>query len=190
VLQEISDVTARVNTAVKPEMSAADQNAARRAVIAEIEKESTDATGLRSDVVTLYQGGQYNLYRYKKYTDVRLVFAPEFKIAFFGGDPDNFTYPRYNLDMAIFRVYENDQPLKVENFLPWREEGAKKTNSSSSRVIQARPNASTLWRTSNSCATQAYRSCFAISSARLPRSSNTARRATKPRAAHKKTSSV
>ena len=125
VLQSIEDVTARVSAAVRPEMSAAEQNAARRAVVAQIEQESTTATGLRSDVVTLYQGGQYNLYRYKKYTDVRLVFAPEYKIAFFGGDPDNFNFPRYNLDMTLFRVYENDQPVKVENYLPFKIDGAK-----------------------------------------------------------------
>lgn len=125
VLDSLEDVTARVNGAVKDNMSAADANAARRAAIAEIEKESTEKTGLRSDVVTLYQGGQYNLYRYKKYTDVRLVFAPEFEIAFFGGDPDNFNFPRYNLDMAIFRVYENDQPVKSPNYFKWSTTGAK-----------------------------------------------------------------
>ena len=81
--------------------------AARKAVIAEIERESQQKTGLRSDVVTLYQGGEYWLYRYKKYTDVRLVFAPEQQIAFFGGDPDNFTYPRYDLDYgAVPRLRE------------------------------------------------------------------------------------
>jgi Peptidase S46 len=125
VLMSIEDVTPRVNAAVKPEMSGAEATAARRAAIAAIEKESTEKTGLRSDVVTLYQGGQYNLYRYKKYTDVRLVFAPEFKIAFFGGDPDNFNYPRYDLDMALFRVYEDDKPVHSDNYFKWSKTGAK-----------------------------------------------------------------
>ena len=102
VLQSIEDVTARVNAAVKPEMPASEAFVARRAVIATIEKESLDKTGLRSDVVTLYQGGQYHLHRYKKYTDIRLVWAPEFDIAFFGGDPDNFEYPRYDLDAVSY----------------------------------------------------------------------------------------
>lgn len=125
VLVSIEDVTARVNSVVKPSLSGVEASAARRAEVAAIEKESTDKTGLRSDVVTLYQGGQYNLYRYKKYTDVRLVFAPEFAIAFFGGDPDNFTYPRYDLDMALFRVYENDKPVKQENYFKWSKAGAQ-----------------------------------------------------------------
>ena len=124
-LISIEDVTDRVTSAVKPGSSPAEANAARRAAIANIEKESKEKTGLRSDVITLYQGGQYNLYRYKAYTDVRLVFAPEFAIAFFGGDPDNFMFPRYDLDMALFRVYENDKPLKVENYFKWSKEGAK-----------------------------------------------------------------
>ncbi len=97
---------------------------ARRAVMAEIEKESQDRTGFRSDVVTLYGGGRYHLYRYKKYTDVRLVWAPEADIAFFGGDADNFEYPRYDLDACIFRVYENDQPAHVEHYLKWSDRGA------------------------------------------------------------------
>ena len=125
VLMSIEDVTARVNSVVKPGVSAADANAARRSEITKIESESTAATGLRSDVVTLYQGGQYNLYRYKKYTDVRLVFVPEFQAAFFGGDPDNFNFPRFNIDMALVRVYENDQPVKVENYFKWSKTGAK-----------------------------------------------------------------
>ncbi len=125
VLVSIEDVTERVNGAATTGMSAADANAARRTAITGIETESTNATGLRSDVVTLYQGGQYNLYRYKKYTDVRLVFVPEFQAAFFGGDPDNFNFPRFNIDMALVRVYENDQPVKVDNYFKWSKTGAK-----------------------------------------------------------------
>lgn len=124
VLESIEDVTARVNAAVKPDMDAAEAQKARRAVMNTIEKESLDATGMRSDVVTLYHGGEYHLYRYKKYTDVRLVFAPEQAIAFFGGDPDNFEYPRYCLDVCFFRVYEDDKPAKIKNYLPWSKAGA------------------------------------------------------------------
>lgn len=123
VLLSIADVTDRVNAAVKPEMAPETAFAARRAVMAEIEKESQDQTGLRSDVVTLYQGGKYHLYRFKKYTDVRLVFAPEQQIAFYGGDPDNFEYPRFDLDICLFRAYENGQPAKIEHFLKWSERG-------------------------------------------------------------------
>jgi hypothetical protein len=104
---------------MKPDQAAA----ARRKVTADIEKESFDKTGLRSDVVTLYQGGQYHLYRFKRYTDVRVVFAPEQQIAFYGGDPDNFEYPRYDLDMCFFRVYENDKPIKPEHYLSWSPRG-------------------------------------------------------------------
>ena len=121
----IEDVTSRVNGAVKAGTTDAEAFAARRAEIAAIEAESLKATGLRSDVVTLYQGGQYNLYRYKKYTDVRLVFVPEFQAAFFGGDPDNFNFPRFNIDMALVRVYENDQPVKPEHYFKWSTAGAK-----------------------------------------------------------------
>ncbi|MBN9121360.1 MAG: S46 family peptidase [Planctomycetes bacterium] len=123
VLQEIVDVTKEVNGAVKPEMKPAEAFAARRAVMGRIEKESLDKTGLRSDVVTLYNGGLYHLYRYKKYTDVRLVFAPERQIASFGGDVDNFEYPRMNLDVAFFRAYENDQPARTPQFFKWSETG-------------------------------------------------------------------
>lgn len=118
-LVSIENVTDKVNAAVSPGSTDEQAAKARRAVIAQIEKESLTATGLRSDVVTLYQGGQYHLYRYKKYTDVRVVFVPEFDIAFFGGDPDNFEYPRYDLDMAIFRVYENGKPAKIDDYLQW-----------------------------------------------------------------------
>ncbi|MGQ9495056.1 MAG: S46 family peptidase [Thermoanaerobaculaceae bacterium] len=124
VLVSMEDVTSRVLAALKPGMSEKEANEARKAVIAAIEKESLEKTGLRSDVVTLYHGGEYWLYRYKKYTDVRLVFAPEQQIAFFGGDPDNFTYPRYDLDMALFRVYEDGKPVKPQHYLRWNPKGA------------------------------------------------------------------
>jgi Peptidase S46 len=123
VLISIEDVTARVNEAVKPGTTNEEASSARGSVIAAVEKESKEKTGLRSDVVTLYQGGAYHLYRYKRYDDVRLVFAPEQQIAFYGGDPDNFEYPRYDLDVCIFRVYENGKPAKIDNFLKWNSRG-------------------------------------------------------------------
>src|SRR5713226_3501564 len=123
VLMSIEDVTQRVKAAVTPEMKSADAQRARRAVMNTIEKESLDKTGLRSDVVTLYQGGEFHLYRYKKYTDVRLVFAPEVAIAFFGGDPDNFEYPRYDLDICVFRAYGNGKPVKAEHYFKWSAAG-------------------------------------------------------------------
>src|SRR5438874_7586568 len=125
VLMTIEDVTTRVTSALKPEMTAEQSAAARQKAIAAIEKESKEKTGLRSDVVTLYQGGAYHLYRFKRYDDVRLVFAPEQQIAFYGGDPDNFEYPRFDLDICIFRAYENGQPAKVEHFLKWNPDGPK-----------------------------------------------------------------
>ncbi|MGA2085119.1 MAG: S46 family peptidase [Terracidiphilus sp.] len=124
VLVGMEDVTARVQGAAKGIADDAKALKARDAEIAAIEKESKDKTGLRSDVVAFYQGGEYWLYQYKAYTDVRLVFAPEQQAAFYGGDPDNFTYPRYDLDMALFRVYENGKPLHTDNFLKWSAKGA------------------------------------------------------------------
>src|SRR5262249_26176067 len=102
VLQSIEDVSTRVNEAIPKDADPQAAYAARRKVIAEIEKESLEKTGLHSDVVTLWQGGTYHLYRYKRYTDVRIVFAPEQQIAFFGGDPDNFEFPRYDFDICLF----------------------------------------------------------------------------------------
>jgi len=124
VLMSTEDVTAAVSAAGRNAKSPKETLDAREAEIARIEKESLDRTGLRSDVVSLYQGAQYSLYRYKKYTDVRIVFAPEQQMAFFGGDPDNFTYPRYDIDFAIFRVYENGSPIHSEHFLKWNPWGA------------------------------------------------------------------
>jgi Peptidase S46 len=126
VLESMEDVTARVTGAASA--AGEDQKAAflaRKAEIAKIAKESKEKTGLESEVVTLYQGGEYWLYRYKKYTDVRVVFAPELQAAFFGGDPDNFTYPRYDLDLSLMRVYENNQPYQPKDYLKWSREGAK-----------------------------------------------------------------
>jgi len=124
VLMSIEDVTARVNAAIKPGVAPAEAEKARRAVMNTIEQESLEKTGLRSDVITLYHGGLYHLYRFKKYTDVRLVFAPEQDIAFFGGDPDNFEYPRYDLDICFFRVYEDGKPAKIAHHLQWSAAGA------------------------------------------------------------------
>ncbi len=124
VLMSIEDVTNRVNGAVSKDLPLDRAAQARRKIMAEIEKESLEKTGLRSDIITLYQGGQYHLYRFKKYTDVRLVFAPEQQAAFYGGDPDNFEYPRYDLDICFFRVYEDNKPVKIEHFLKWSLNGA------------------------------------------------------------------
>jgi Peptidase S46 len=117
VLYQIEDVTDKVKSAATKGMTAEQAEAARRAVKSALEKESLEKTGLRSDVVTLFRGGAYHLYRYKKYTDIRLVFAPEIGIAFYGGDSDNFEYPRYCLDMALFRVYEDGKPLQPKDYL-------------------------------------------------------------------------
>ena len=124
VLASYENVTDRVNAATKGAKDTEEEFAKRKAIIAEIQKESTEKTGFRSDVVTLYRGGEYWLYRYKKYTDVRLVFAPEQQAAFYGGDPDNFTYPRYDLDMALYRVYENGEPIDSKHYLKWNPQGA------------------------------------------------------------------
>lgn len=124
VLYAMADVTVRILGAVKPGMSEQDALKAREAEIAKIEKEYQDKTGLICNVVSLYQGGEYWAYQYKRYTDVRLVMAPERQIAFWGGDSDNFTYPRYDLDMAFFRVYENGQPIQCRHYLKWSEGGA------------------------------------------------------------------
>ena len=119
VLVAIDDVTVQIQAAAKPGMPAAAANQAQKEAMATLEKHCSEQSGLRCDVVTLYQGGLYDLYKYKKFTDVRLVFAPEAQIAFYGGDPDNFTFPRFDYDMAIFRVYEGDKPYRPQHFLPW-----------------------------------------------------------------------
>ncbi|MFN0010851.1 MAG: S46 family peptidase [Phycisphaerales bacterium] len=123
VLWTIEDVTDAINAAAKPDMAPAAANAARRAAMGAMEKEKgTD--GNTYSVVTLYAGGKYHLYGYKRFTDVRLVFAPEHGAAFFGGDTDNFEYPRFNLDCTFLRVYENDKPVQPEHYLKWSAAGA------------------------------------------------------------------
>jgi len=124
-LLRTSDVTAQVSEGIRDHTDAAEANRMRKAAIARVEKACSASTGSRCDVVKLYSGGEYSLYEYKKYTDVRLVFAPEFAIAQFGGDPDNFTYPRYCLDFSFFRAYENGKPASTPDYLVWSDEGVK-----------------------------------------------------------------
>jgi len=118
------DVTTQVRAAVTATVPAK-QVEQRDKAIADMQTACTTATGLQCQVVTFYQGGKYSLYRYKRYGDVRLVMAPEAGTSFFGGDPDNFTYPRYDLDLTLLRVYDNGQPLKTEHYLRWNSNGAK-----------------------------------------------------------------
>jgi Peptidase S46 len=126
VLIGIKDVTPEIEKAVPPAAVGAEAFKLRQAKIAEIEKGAADPDkNIRADVVTLYAGGQYHLYTFKKYTDIRIVFAPEKQIAFFGGDPDNFEYPRFDLDICFFRVYENNKPIHSEHYLSWSPNGSK-----------------------------------------------------------------
>jgi hypothetical protein len=124
VLVEMVDVTTRVRNSVGSGYNAWQALKAKEMEIATIENESKEKTGLKSEVVDLYRGGEYWLYRYKKYTDVRLVMAPERQVAFYGGDSDNFTFPRHDLDVAFFRVYENGRPVRAEHYLKWNTRGA------------------------------------------------------------------
>jgi hypothetical protein len=123
VLAGMEDVTARVQAGVTPRMSDAEAREARKAAIATLENECAARTKLRCNVVSLYQGGEYQLYQYRKYTDVRLVFAPEQSMAFFGGDPDNFTFPRHDLDVCLMRAYEGGRPVRPESHLRFSTKG-------------------------------------------------------------------
>ncbi|MGZ5439652.1 MAG: S46 family peptidase, partial [Candidatus Aminicenantales bacterium] len=125
VLIGIADVSDKVLGTEKPGMTPVEAADARQKVIAALENEAAGTAGMRGTVVTLYSGGMYHLYTYKLYDDVRLVFAPEYLIAFFGGDQDNFTYPRYDLDITLFRIYENGRPFKSDNYIKWSTTGVR-----------------------------------------------------------------
>ncbi len=125
VLWSMEDVTAAVNAAIDPKAAIEAQNRQRKSELARLAAASTKQTGLKTETVELYHGGEYWLYRYRTYKDVRLVCAPEEQAAFFGGDLDNFSYPRHDLDFAFFRVYENGAPVHPEHWLRWSAGGAK-----------------------------------------------------------------
>jgi hypothetical protein len=125
-LLQIADVTAQIQGATKGLKPGKEFNDKRKAAMAGLEKECAGGNDrLRCDVVDLYHGGQYSLYKYKRFQDVRLVFAPEFAIAFFGGDPDNFNFPRYDLDVSFLRAWEDGKPARTEHFFKWSPGGAK-----------------------------------------------------------------
>src|SRR5580658_9044016 len=124
-LLSTADVTPRVNEGIRSDTSAVDADRMRKATIARIEKGCATSEDRRCEVVSLYSGAEFSLYQYKKYTDVRLVFAPEYDIAQFGGDPDNFVYPRYCLDFALFRAYEGGKPASTPEYLAWSHAGVK-----------------------------------------------------------------
>ena len=123
-LVAIGDVTPKIRSKITA-ATASQQVAQREAAIKAVEDECQQQSGNVCQVVTFYQGGRYSLYQYKRFSDLRLVMAPEEEISFYGGDPDNFTFPRYDLDLTLLRVYENDAPMKTENFLKWSAGGAK-----------------------------------------------------------------
>jgi hypothetical protein len=123
-LVSITDVTDRIVAATKG-LEGARFNEANKAEQSKIEKECATSDDLRCDVVSLWHGGRYHLYKYQRYQDTRLVFAPEFATAFFGGDPDNFMFPRFDLDVAFLRVYKNGKPLDALHYFKWSPSGAK-----------------------------------------------------------------
>lgn len=127
-LVEITDVTKKVQASTK-NLKGEAFTKARKASIAQLEKECSEGKqNMRCDVITLYNGGRYNLYKYQRYQDVRLVFAPESAAAAFGGDPDNFNFPRYCLDFSLLRVYENNKPLVNKHFFKWSDGNIKEND--------------------------------------------------------------
>ncbi|HEY2928907.1 S46 family peptidase [Piscinibacter sp.] len=117
VLTSTGDVTATVLQAVAAGTSDEQRNALRKSAIADLESRCAGSTGLHCEVVSLYSGSLFHLYRFKEWEDVRLVFAPEYQAAFYGGDPDNFVFPRFALDFALLRVYENGKPVQSAQHL-------------------------------------------------------------------------
>jgi hypothetical protein len=126
ILVSLENVTEKVTAAYKNKTDLHEIKDLKKEIIAKIEDESQKKTKLRSDVIELYEGGEFWLYRYKKYTDIRLVFAPEIQAAAFGGDLDNFQYPRFCLDFTFFRVYENGKPIVSKDYLKWNSNGPQK----------------------------------------------------------------
>ncbi len=130
-LIDIEDVTNEVNAALEQAQTEAERAMARQQVMERIQERVAEAhggeeAGIRVQIVSLYHGGKYSAYTYRRYDDVRLVFAPELSLGYFGGDPDNFTYPRYALDMSMFRVYDDDgKPMKTDYYFAWDPEGVK-----------------------------------------------------------------
>jgi len=125
-LTEITDVTDKVMSATKG-LEGKAFSEAQKAVMSKLEKECSGGVNeaVRCDVINLYKGGRYDLYKYRRFHDVRVAFVPEFQIAFFGGDPDNFNFPRYDLDVSFVRVYENNQPVKMDHHFKWAKTPAK-----------------------------------------------------------------
>lgn len=123
-LVEIRDVTGEIQPALAGK-TGDEANKALNAKKAEIQQRCGSDPGSRCDVISLYEGGVYDLYRYKRYTDVRLVFAPEMAIGQFGGDPDNFNFPRFGFDIGLMRAYDHDSPMSTPEYLKWSENGSK-----------------------------------------------------------------
>ena len=123
VLMGMENVTGKIRSAVKPGMSQAQASAARKEAIDRLEKATRDATGCVTETVRLFQGSETWIYRYKESNDVRLVFVPDWDTAYFGTDPDNDVFPRFNLDMAVLRVYENGKPLRPTQWLKLNRKG-------------------------------------------------------------------
>lgn len=124
-LVQVEDVTAQIQDAMSTGKNDSEKVQIKNNLIASIEKEKSESSGYMCKVTSLYNGGKYSLYYYKRYNDIRLVFAPDIRAAKFGGDYDNFTYPRFGLDFAFFRAYENDKPLKIRYYFQWSQEGVK-----------------------------------------------------------------